>query len=60
MKSKNKGFLNCGIVVFTTISLMFQSVVNAQSTRYLNPSLVPESGKSTQDFVHQVGRFKIK
>ncbi|RUT01006.1 hypothetical protein DSM106972_070120 [Dulcicalothrix desertica PCC 7102] len=51
MKWKNLSFLTCGFVLSTTISFIFTSVVNANSSTNLNPSLVPESGKTAQDFV---------
>jgi hypothetical protein len=51
MNWKNVGLFISGIVISATISLMLAGIGNAQSVRWLNPSLVPTQGKTVQDFV---------
>lgn len=51
MKLEKLRFLTCGIVVSTTVSFLMTSGANAIEAQHLNPSLVPNEGKTTQDFV---------
>ncbi len=51
MKWKNLSFLTYGFVLSTTMSFIFTSIANANSSTNLNLSSLPESGQTAQDFV---------